>query len=61
MDTNNVMGTQEAANYINVSLDQFRRLIRMGYIKGFQLKPRTPRIFQKDELDEYRNRSKSKT
>ena len=59
MDTANVMGTQEAANYINVSLDQFRRLIKMGYIKGFQLKPRTPRIFQKDELDEYQKKHKN--
>ena len=55
------MGTQEASNYIGVSLDQFRRLMRMGFIKGFQLKPRTPHMFTQEELDGYLREVRSKT
>ena len=55
------MGTQEASNYVGISLDQFRRLMKMGYIKGFQLKPRTPHLFTKEELDGYIRENGSKT
>lgn len=55
------MGTQEASNYVGVTLDQFRRLMKMGYIKGFQLKPRTPHLFTEEELDGYIRETRSKT
>tara|TARA_S200000501_G_scaffold364817_1_gene397462 strand:- start:2601 stop:2810 length:210 start_codon:yes stop_codon:yes gene_type:complete len=55
------MGTQEASNYIGVSLDQFRRLLKMGHIEGFQLKPRTPHLFTQQELDGYIAKNGSKT
>ena len=61
MTNKKYMGTQEASNYVGVSLDQFRRLMKMGYIKGFQLKPRTPHLFTTEELDGYIRENGSKT
>ena len=61
MENKKFMGTQEASNYLGVSLDQFRRLMKMGFLKGYQLKPRTPHLFTKEELDGYVRENGSKT
>ena len=60
MGNKKFMGTQEASNYIGVSLDQFRRLMKMGFIEGYQLKPRTPHLFTQEELDGYLAKNGSK-
>ena len=61
MEHQKYMGTQEASNYLGVTLDQFRRLMKMGFINGFQLKPRTPHLFTKEELDGFIAENGSKT
>ncbi|MFT8393809.1 MAG: helix-turn-helix domain-containing protein [Liquorilactobacillus ghanensis] len=51
---------KEAANYLNVSYDSFKRIRKQGLVTGFLLKGTSIRRYRKSELDEYLKESEER-